>query len=58
LENPKGRRDQSEDLGVDEKIILEWIFGIRLEGVNLMHLAQEMDQWWTLVNSVTNLRVL
>jgi hypothetical protein len=26
LQNPKGR-DHSEDLGVDERIILEWILG-------------------------------
>jgi hypothetical protein len=27
------------------------------EGVNWMHLAQDRDQWWVLVNIVTNLWV-
>jgi len=27
------------------------------EGVDWMHLAQEWDQWWTVVSSVMNLRV-
>jgi hypothetical protein len=27
------------------------------EGVNRMHLAQEKDQWWALVNTVMNFRV-
>jgi hypothetical protein len=30
---------------------------IRLEGVNWIHLAQDMDQLWVLVNTVTNLHV-
>jgi len=30
---------------------------IRWEGVDWMHLAQNRDQWWTLVNTVTNLVV-
>jgi len=35
-----------EDLGVDGKVT-EWI-----------HLAQENDQWWALVNTVMKLQVL
>jgi hypothetical protein len=27
------------------------------EGVDWMHLAQDRDQWWALVNMVMNLRV-
>jgi hypothetical protein len=30
---------------------------IRREGVNWIHLAQDKDQWRTLVNTVMNLRV-
>jgi hypothetical protein len=36
-------RAHSEDLGVDGKIILEWILG--WEEVDWMHLAQVMDQY-------------
>jgi hypothetical protein len=38
LENLKGR-DHSEDLGIDGKIILEWILGKWGEGVDWMHMA-------------------
>jgi hypothetical protein len=27
------------------------------EGVDWIHLAQDRDQWWTLVNTVMNLRI-
>jgi hypothetical protein len=27
------------------------------EGVDLMHLAHQRDQWWVLVNTVMNLRI-
>jgi hypothetical protein len=30
---------------------------IRFEGVDLMHLVQDRDQWWDLLNMVMNLRV-
>jgi hypothetical protein len=48
VEKPE-EKDHSEDLGVDRKIILEWILGI--------HLTQDRDQWRTLVNAAMNLRV-
>jgi hypothetical protein len=44
-----------EYIGLDEKIILEWILG--WEGVDWMHLAQDRDQWLTVVNMVMNLWV-
>jgi hypothetical protein len=28
------------------------------EGVDWIHLAQDMDQWWAIVNMIMNLRVL
>jgi hypothetical protein len=52
MENLKGR-DHMEDLGVDGRIILEWILGV---GVDWIHLAQDRDQWQTLVNTVISLR--
>jgi hypothetical protein len=54
LENLKGR-DHLEDLGVDGRIIFEWIlrkYGGRME----LDAAQDRDQWWDLVKSVMNLR--
>jgi hypothetical protein len=30
---------------------------IGLEGVDRMHMAQNRDQWWDLVNAVINLQV-
>jgi hypothetical protein len=39
------RRDHLEDLGVDEKIILEWILGKYGGKVwDWIHLAQDRDQ--------------
>jgi hypothetical protein len=49
-------RDQSEDLNVDGRTVLQCIIG-KLGG-NWMHLAQDRDQWRAVVNMVMNLRVL
>jgi hypothetical protein len=58
LVNLEGR-DHSEDIGVDGKVILQWIVGrLGWEGVYWIHLAQNRDQWWALVNRVMNLGVL
>jgi hypothetical protein len=54
LENLK-EGDHSEDLGVDEKILLEWILGKCWVGVDWNHLAQDRDQWWALVTTIMNL---
>jgi hypothetical protein len=48
-------RDQSEDLSVDGRIILEWISS--KYAVDWIHLAQNKDQWCAVVNTVINLRV-
>jgi hypothetical protein len=40
-----------------------WEYGIRMDfrdwpgGVEWIHLAQDKDRWWALVNAVMNLRV-
>jgi hypothetical protein len=39
---PEGK-NHLEDLGVDRRMILEWI----KEDVDWMHLAQDRDQWET-----------
>jgi hypothetical protein len=51
--------NHSEVLGVDGRIIFEWVLGkIKWKVVNLMHLAEDRYQWRALVNTVTKLRVL
>jgi hypothetical protein len=49
-ENVTGR-DHSEDLGVDGKIILEWILGTWVGRCGL-DLFQDRDQWWAVVNTI------
>jgi hypothetical protein len=51
-------RDNSEDQGVDGRMGLEWILGRLAEGVEWIQLAQDMDLWRVLVNTVMNLRIL
>jgi hypothetical protein len=48
-------RDHSEDISLDGKIILEW--KIRWEGREWIHLAQDSEQWRTVVNTVMKFRV-
>jgi hypothetical protein len=56
-ENLKGRGN-SEDLGVDGNIILQWILReIGWEGIDWMHLAEDRDGCQVLVNTIMNLRV-
>jgi hypothetical protein len=55
LENPK-RRDHLEDLRIDGNIRID--LGKKVwEVVDWMHLAQNREQWQTLLNTVMNLQV-
>jgi hypothetical protein len=54
LKTLKGR-DHLVSLGVDAKIILEWMSGNRLGGMDWIHLAQDRDQLWALMNMIVNL---
>jgi hypothetical protein len=45
--------DNTEYLGIDGRVILEWILG-KCSG--MAHLAQSRDQWRALVNTVMNFR--
>jgi hypothetical protein len=56
-ENLKGR-DQLEDIGIDgennirmDRREIEW------KGVDWIHVAQDRNQWRTVVNTVMNLRI-
>ena len=50
--------DHLEDLDVDGRLILKWIFKQwgGMGGMGWIHLAQDRDRWQALVNAVTNLR--
>jgi len=50
-------RDHLEDLGVDGRIILKWIFRNWARGVDWIDLAQDRDKWRALVKMLTGRRV-
>jgi len=50
--------DNLEDLGVDWKIILKWIFEkLGVGGLDWIAVARERDRWRAFVNAVMNIRV-
>jgi hypothetical protein len=52
-------RDNSEDPGADGRMISKWILGKQSgKCVDMIHVAQDRDRWWAIVNTVMNLRVL
>jgi len=53
VENLKGR-DHLEDLGVDGRIILEWLLG--REDVDWIRLALHRSQWRAIVTTVLKLQ--
>jgi hypothetical protein len=51
-------RDHLKDRGVDRRMGLEWILGrLAWRDVEWIHLAQDRDRWWAVVNAVMNLRL-
>ena len=50
-------RDHLEDPGVEGRIILRWISGSGMWGVDWIELAQGRERWRALVNAVMNLWV-
>jgi len=48
-------KDHIVDLGVDETIILKWIFKKSVRGVEWIDLALDRDGWRALLNEVTNI---
>jgi hypothetical protein len=55
--NPEGKRPFARSRHGWEDNIRMYVREIGWEGLNWMHLAQGMDQWQALVNTVMNLRV-
>ena len=47
-----------EDLGLDGRIILKWIFEEWFGSVEWIDPAQDRDRWRTVLNAVMNLWVL
>jgi hypothetical protein len=59
LENPKGTDHVEDHLGLNGRIILEWMY-VRETGwggVDWFHLAEVKDHWRDFVNTVMNLRI-
>jgi hypothetical protein len=51
-----GERDYLEELGVDGKILLKWVFG-KWVGLDWTDVAQDRGKWRAVVNTVMNLQV-
>ena len=56
MRKSEGREDL-EDLGIDERIILKLIFKKWDGDMDLIGLVQDRDKWRALVNTAMNLRV-
>ena len=46
------------NLGVDERIILKWIFKKNNGGLEWIYLAEDKDEWRAVVNAVIRFRVV
>jgi hypothetical protein len=49
--------DHLGDLGINGKIILNWISKIKCDDVDWIHVAQDRVQWQAFVNTVMNIQV-
>jgi hypothetical protein len=56
-ESPK-EEDQLIYQGVGGRMGSKWTLGRLAGGVECIHLAQDRDYWWAVVNAVMKLRVL
>ena len=51
------KRGNLEDLGVDGRIILKWIFRKWDGSMDWVYLARDRDRWRAVVNAAMNFRV-
>ena len=51
----KRKRNNSENQGIDGRIVLTWTFK-KCDGVGDIDLTHDRDSWWTFMNGVMNLR--
>ena len=49
-------RDHLEDVGIDGRIILKWIFMKWHGGVDWIDVAHDRDRWRAVLNAVMNVR--
>jgi len=49
--------ERLKDLGVNWRIILEWISENNVGTCGLIHLTRDRDQWRCLVNTVVSLQI-
>jgi hypothetical protein len=49
-------RENFEDLGIEGKIILKWIFRKCNVSTDWINLTQNRESWWNVVNGVMNHR--
>jgi hypothetical protein len=54
---PEGKKPLERPMRRWEDNIRMYLSEIVWEGVDRIHLAQDRDKWWALVNTVMNLRV-
>ena len=51
------REEKVEDLTIDGRMVLKWIFKNWDESTDWIYLVHDTDRWRALVNAVMNLRV-
>jgi hypothetical protein len=56
VEKPEGKRPLGRETQVGDNIKMD-LREVGWDGIDWIHVTQNRDQWWALVNTVMNLRV-